>query len=36
MTGRPHAVVVGGGVSGLATAYFLRREAGPDLSLIHI
>jgi oxygen-dependent protoporphyrinogen oxidase len=24
---------VGGGVSGLATAYFLRREAGPDLAL---
>ncbi len=33
MASRPRAVVVGGGVSGLATAYFLRRAAGPDLEL---
>ncbi|HEY5187069.1 MAG TPA: protoporphyrinogen oxidase, partial [Actinomycetes bacterium] len=33
MASRPRAVVVGGGVSGLATAHFLRRAAGPDLEL---
>jgi protoporphyrinogen/coproporphyrinogen III oxidase len=31
---RPRVVVVGGGVSGLATAHFVQRSAGPDLDVI--
>jgi protoporphyrinogen/coproporphyrinogen III oxidase len=33
-TPRPVVVVVGGGVSGLATAYFLKRATGHDLDVI--
>ena len=34
MQTRRRVVVVGGGVSGLATAYFLERVCGPDLDVI--
>ncbi|MDQ1681486.1 MAG: protoporphyrinogen/coproporphyrinogen oxidase [Frankiaceae bacterium] len=33
MTTQRRIVIVGGGVSGLATAYFLRRLGGPDLQI---